>query len=484
MPSFEQGLKTAESRQKATPGKAFTKQFSWELDLPSASIPAKRLTPVFEEMYELKVDSRRGLLGTVTIGTHKPTKIKRIVGKLDRQGRADKDIKADLEALTSLNHPVLLKAESFLYSRKEIRLLSENFTGAKIVSYVEIAGKQSETLVKGLALQLIRFVLYMLSRNSGLKAITLPQLLFYQCSPTEFAFKYTGLAAWKQPTSSSLSIENPLLYSAPEGSAGDPEKSLIWSCGVILHILLTNTVPFHGDSNEQLRESKAAGSNLSVRTWSQFDLKVRGLIGAMLAKDPGNRPTAVECMEHPWLQDYSLPLPPALSAVMTNLRKYQGANSLKQAAQSFIAINTLTPNEKQPFSDIFTYINRSGKGEITQEELTWAFSLVNRAELAAFMAADVFKAVDINQSGFMDFSRFLLASMDYQIAVKSKHLKTAFDLLEPDLNGEIALEDLKAALRSQGNEEIWRNETKNGEGRLGFQEFVRVMRAILGERRR
>jgi len=465
------GLKIAEFSRRPTLVKSFTKQFSWEQDLAAISVPAKRLSPLFEEMYELRIESRRGLLGAVTVGTHKPTQIKRVVGKVERLGRADEDVTADLEALTSLSHPVLLRAETFLYNRKEVCLLSENFTGVKILDFAQIAEKQSEALVKSFAFQLLRLVVYMQFRSKGLKPLSLPQFLFYQYPSKEISFKYLGLAEWKLPSTHKSSLETSRLYTAPEGTAGDSEKAVIWSCAVLLCILLTNTLPSQGSTTD---------FNLTGKVWTRFDSRVKSLISAMLAKDPRKRPTALECLAHPWLQDCGLAVPAALSTVMTHLRKFQGGDPLKLAALSFIAMNLLTPEEKQPFADIFAYLNTSGNGEISLEELTSAFSKVSRAELSESLAADVFRAVDINRRGSISFAEFLLASIDSQSLTKSKHLKAAFDLQEPDSNGQIALEDLKIMLRSRGEEGIWQKE----EGKMGLKEFVRFMREVLGEGRR
>jgi calcium-dependent protein kinase len=60
---------------------------------------------------------------------------------------------------------------------------------------------------------------------------------------------------WLKESKQSKGITVDPLYTAPESHTGNySEKSDIWSCGIILHLLLVGYPPFFGVNPEDIRE--------------------------------------------------------------------------------------------------------------------------------------------------------------------------------------------------------------------------------------
>ncbi|MBA0769185.1 hypothetical protein Gotri_017946 [Gossypium trilobum] len=91
-------------------------------------------------------------------------------------------------------------------------------------------------------------------------------------------------------------------YAAPEIVSGKlyagPEVDA-WSCGVILYVLLSGTLPFEDESFHNLYK-KIKASN--IKTNRHLSAGARDLISRIIVVDPMKRLTIPEIRQHPWFQ--------------------------------------------------------------------------------------------------------------------------------------------------------------------------------------
>ncbi|CAN1240734.1 CBL-interacting protein kinase 2 [Linum grandiflorum] len=94
-------------------------------------------------------------------------------------------------------------------------------------------------------------------------------------------------------------------YVAPEvlyGRGYDGAKADIWSCGVILYVMLAGYLPFH-DANTIVMYRKASNGDYKLPAW--FAPEVRDLLSRMLDPNPDTRITISEIMEDSWFMKRS-----------------------------------------------------------------------------------------------------------------------------------------------------------------------------------
>lgn len=83
------------------------------------------------------------------------------------------------------------------------------------------------------------------------------------------------------------------------------EKCDLWSCGVVLYILLCGYPPFNGVSERLIMENVLLGKyTMAGYEWDKISLEAKDFITRLLEYEPSNRPSAKEALENPWLKKY------------------------------------------------------------------------------------------------------------------------------------------------------------------------------------
>eukprot|EP00826_Nyctotherus_ovalis_P059166 TRINITY_DN8201_c0_g1_i2.p1 TRINITY_DN8201_c0_g1~~TRINITY_DN8201_c0_g1_i2.p1 ORF type:complete len:419 (+),score=111.28 TRINITY_DN8201_c0_g1_i2:838-2094(+) len=117
-------------------------------------------------------------------------------------------------------------------------------------------------------------------------------------------------------------------YVAPEvlNGLGYGAKADVFSAGVILCIILTGISPFYATTpQEMLRRNKEEDVDFSQQHWNYVSEEARALAKRMVARDPKDRCTAAEALQHPWFTS-AHKKPNSLSNAQENMKKYREAD--------------------------------------------------------------------------------------------------------------------------------------------------------------
>jgi calcium-dependent protein kinase len=82
------------------------------------------------------------------------------------------------------------------------------------------------------------------------------------------------------------------------------EKCDVWSCGVIMYILLCGYPPFNGPNDKIIFQRVLEGKfSFSEEDWASISKNAKDLIKGMLAYEPSKRLSAEFALKHDWFTD-------------------------------------------------------------------------------------------------------------------------------------------------------------------------------------
>ena len=95
---------------------------------------------------------------------------------------------------------------------------------------------------------------------------------------------------------------------------------------------------------------------------------------------------------------------------------------------------------------------------------------------------------DIDGSGEIDYSEWLIATSDKQNIINDQKLQTAFDFFDKDKSGSISVDEIKEVLgvkKKLTDDNIWneliREADADGNGEIDFEEFKKMMSRLVNE---
>lgn len=159
---------------------------------------------------------------------------------------------------------------------------------------------------------------------------------------------------------------------------------------------------------------------------------------------------------------------------------------MKQATFSYIASQLLSKQEKEKLSKLFKDIDKNGDGKLSKEEIIEGYDKYFGKILTQDDVDAMFKSVDIDDSGFIDYSEFVLACMNEKNLLTNDKLEAAFKMFDKDGSGLITKDEIKevlsvgAGIDESAINEVIRQVDENGDGEISFEEFCLMMKNISG----
>ena len=94
----------------------------------------------------------------------------------------------------------------------------------------------------------------------------------------------------------------------------------------------------------------------------------------------------------------------------------------------------------------------------------------------------MFKEIDIDGNGTIDYTEFVMATMNEKLFLTNDKLLQAFKMFDKDGSGTISPEEIKEVLGFDSNtnqkliDDIIKEVDENGDGEIQFEEFVHMMK--------
>lgn len=220
---------------------------------------------------------------------------RKVLAKSDMQGRVEREI----SYLRLLRHPHIIKLYDVIKSKEEIIMVIE-YAGKELFDYIVQRGKMEENEARRFFQQIIAAVDYCHRHKIVHRDLKPENLLLDDQLNVKIAdFGLSNIMTDGNFLKTSCGSPN---YAAPEVISGKlyagPEVD-VWSCGVILYVMLCGRLPFDDDFIPELFRKISNG----VYTLPSFlNESAKNLLTKMLVVNPLNRITIREIMEDEWFK--------------------------------------------------------------------------------------------------------------------------------------------------------------------------------------
>uniref|UniRef100_A0ACD5VUP2 Uncharacterized protein n=1 Tax=Avena sativa TaxID=4498 RepID=A0ACD5VUP2_AVESA len=258
----------------------------------------------------------RGSFGKVykahNVSTGEAVAIKVFDKEAVRQSGTMEQVKREVDVMRRVRHPNVVRLHEVMATRSRIYFVMEYASGGELYARLAESTRFTEPVARRYFQQLITAVEFCHSRGVYHRDLKPENLLLDAHGNLKVSdFGLSALA-----DGASRLRGNGLLhttcgtpaYVAPEviqKRGYDGAKADVWSCGVILFVLLAGQLPFKG-ANEALLYKRIARSDYKCPAW--FSVDARKLLARLLDPNPKTRITVAKLMARTWFREEPSPL--------------------------------------------------------------------------------------------------------------------------------------------------------------------------------
>lgn len=447
--------------------------------------------------------------------------VKKVKHKITNKIRSMKIIKKDLievqedevllfkelALLRSMDHPNIIKLYEFYRDEKCFYLISEFCEYGDMFELIqgsESDDKLEEQQVAHIMKQILSVVSYchsngIINRDLRPENILIDSYELHKVGDTDLPFYYIKIndfksaRTFKNSKNLNKKVGNPY-YIAPEVLKRKyNEKCDIWSCGIIMYMLLSGKPPFPGNTDKEVLDKVELGHfDFWEKDFSDRSEDCKQFLKELLKYDPNKRLSAADALKHKWILD-NIPKEDVSSEdikeAFNNIMKYNLSDlKFQQAALAYIVHHLTDPEEIKPIRNLFYTFDKNMDGRLSHNEIIDGFkNHVNHFNMKQHEKelAKIIKKIDQDKSGFIEYEEFVRAAINKKELLSEQNLLNAFKLFDKDGSGGITPNELKALLgiTSKYSDKVW-NEVinqieHNKENEVTYKEFQNMMQKLI-----
>lgn len=459
-----------------------------------------------EAFYEMdKKPCGSGAFGTVKKARNKMSGQVVAIKQLDRKSVDTVVLRNEIEINMMMDHPNIARMFDTFEDNKFVWIALEVCDGGEMFDLIIEQGSVTEVESSLLMEQIFRAINYLHSHNVAHRDLKPENFLLAKKGKTkgksdgvplqDNTLKVIdfGIAKKFNKASEPLPFRTKAgtpYYIAPEilSTKGRyDEKCDIWSCGVILFILLTGVPPFSGDNDPEILEAvKRQPVPLNISEMKYVSEDAKKLIKRCCERDVSKRYSAQEALAVPWVTNRSKKIQQDGNAgvnVVAKLKQFSAASRFKKAAIHIIA-HHIDDHQINQLRHTFTQMDTNGDGELSIEEIKAGCKKTGLGDVEDI--AKIFAQLDTDGNGSIGYSEFLAAMMDQNKLVRREQCWEAFRVFDKDGNGRITKTEFNEIMKDFNTSGVidvdkkellsmFQEADRDGDGEIDFEEFVAMM---------
>jgi Ca2+-binding EF-hand superfamily protein len=266
------------------------------------------------------------------------------------------------------------------------------------------------------------------------------------------------------------------------------DKADLWSCGVIAFMLLSNKLPFEGETTNAMAKKILKyewDKEFHGEEWKEISSEAKQFISHLLSYDEDKRWDASQALRSSWLTKMRRPHEQTpdkhtINSVTNALIHSGNDGNFKKLAMQVIAYNS-SVTDIQDLRRIFHQFDADNTGTIDFKEFRHALQKCNYRDEDI---KKIFDGIDVNQTGVIDYTEFIAATLETRGVIEDEMIRVAFDKLDQNNSGYISKGDLCMILSEKCTakdcdtmvDELMKDVDTDGDGQISYDEFLVLFR--------
>ena len=258
------------------------------------------------EIYLREKALGQGSFGTVYLVKHLQLQryyAMKVIKKKSKSNTEEESLMNEINILRKLDHPNILKITDFYNLKNEYNIITEYCQEGELFDEIKANAPFSEALAGWYMRQILQAVCYCHGCHIVHRDLKPENILIVKRAKNGFHHIKIidfGTAKVFSKEKREHALIGSAYYIAPEViSRNYTEKCDIWSCGIIMYILLTGRPPFNGQTEDDIMKKIKIGTfEMTKYPWGIISQEAKDLINDLLQLKPNKRITAEEALKH------------------------------------------------------------------------------------------------------------------------------------------------------------------------------------------
>ncbi len=398
--------------------------------------------------------------------------------------------KSEIEILRKISHPNISNVYEIYEDSRKYYIMMEFLEGGELFEAITNIGSFSEQNAAGVMKQLLSAVNYLHQMNIMHRDLK-PENIMLTGKPknNQYMIKLIDFGTARQfiPGKKINKFIGTSYYIAPEVLRENyDEKCDVWSCGVILYILLCGYPPFNGNTNIDIYHNiQTQNPSFAGEEWEDITKEAIDLIKNMLNRNPLKRWNCEMCLNHKWFKlleeaeksRNEKNFKKIQINAISHMAKFVKENRFKQAVLQFISVQFDIQKEEGDLREIFKSMDTQGKGQLSKDAFCQKLCELYGENDGKNLTNEIFNNLDLDGSGKISYDEFLSAMISSKKVVTEDRLQKAFKMFDKDGSGKLSISEIRAVFG--GDEDSWKKVISdidlNKDGEVDYEEFKLMM---------